>query len=231
MIDALRAILDEFRAIPYENLSKIVRHEERGAVLESADEILRDHRRRGTGGTCFSIVNALHETLRDAGVPSRFHLADRHYGRDTHCALVADVDGRQWLLDPGFLVFEPVPFPEGRAAAPGGSIVWEPRADRVEAATLYPNGHRKARYSLKPVPAGRDEFLAAWRRSFEFEMMRTPVITYLESGRHVYLRDGHLRIDGRYIGRLDLRGIEEWAERSGIERELTRRALDIVGSR
>lgn len=230
-LERMTRIVRAFRMIPYENLTKIIRHDGRpGEALETADEIVTGYLERGSGGTCFSIVNTLQRTLSAAGIESNVVLADRHYGSDTHCALVAPLDGREWLLDPGYLIFEPIEIPGGKSPAPGGVMEWSIVGDRIEAATTFPNGFRKLRYSLKMKPVSQHDFTDAWKRSFEFEMMNYPVVTkLLEDGSHVYLRGSHLMVDGKTRHALSSTDIPTVVESWGIHPSLARRALEILG--
>jgi arylamine N-acetyltransferase len=230
--DRMATILAAFRRIPYENLTKIIRFDQARDPFRDAAELIRGFLSDGSGGTCFSIVNALQEVLAEAGIESRVVLADRNYGPDSHCALVARAEQREWLLDPGYLVFTPVPFPEGQVAAPGGNLQWKAEGDRLIAATVYPNGHRKIRYALKPERVGADQFRGAWRRSFEFEMMQYPVVTrIMDDGRHVYLRNGYLMENGRPLSTLAPDQIPSFVGSLGIRPQLAERALEILGSR
>jgi hypothetical protein len=227
--ERLTQIVRSFRKIPYENLTKIIRHD-RGPGLETAEEVLSGYLDNGSGGTCFSIVNALHETLSAAGIDSHVVLADRHYGPDTHCALLTHIEGKEWLLDPGYLIFEPIELPRGKTRAPGGEMQWSLRGDRIEASTVFPNGFRKIRYTLKPQRVSKDGFVDAWKRSFDFEMMNYPVVTrILDDGRHVYLRDGNLMVDGKRQSALGTEEIPGVVESLGIRSDLARRALRVLG--
>ncbi len=230
-IDRLHSVVREFRRIPYENLTKIISFGEKKVdPFRDTDEVLEGFLRDGAGGTCFSIVNALRGCLSASGIETRVMLADRHYGPNTHCALMARLEGREWLLDPGFLVFEPIAFPGGRCAAPQGAIEWNPSGDRVEAVTVYPNGHRKSRYHLRPVAVSEDDFRGAWTASFAFEMMQYPVVTQiLEDGRHVYLKNGHWMVNGRYVESLSARDLPGRIASLGIKSSLAKRALQILG--
>jgi arylamine N-acetyltransferase len=225
--DRIARILGAFRRIPYENLSKIIAFDARRADAYDAEELLRGFYRSGSGGTCFSIVNALGQVMQAAGIRTSIRLADRRSGDDSHCLLIAE---DRWILDPGYLVFEPVDFPEGSVPAPGGRLCWTARGDRILAETVFPNGHRKLRYTLKPAPVGRDDFVGAWKRTFDFEMMRSSVLTRIaEDGRHHYLRDGHYMIDGRTVRRLGAAEIPGAAAEFGVAPEVAERAMRILG--
>ena len=79
-----------FSSIPYENLTKILKqdHEGQRAARRCPEEVIEDHIRLGSGGTCFSLTAALLHILRALGLRAEPILADRHYGDNTHCALL-----------------------------------------------------------------------------------------------------------------------------------------------
>mgnify|MGYP001969691144 CR=1 FL=1 len=49
-----------FASLPYENLTKILKHDrEEGVARRGPEEVISDHLRVGSGGTCFSLTAAL----------------------------------------------------------------------------------------------------------------------------------------------------------------------------
>ncbi|SVE50279.1 uncharacterized protein METZ01_LOCUS503133, partial [marine metagenome] len=101
-----------FASLPYENLTKILKHDREGEVARRGpQEVISDHIRLGSGGTCFSLTAALLHVLRGLGLRAEPILADRHYGENTHCALLVWLNDQPHLLDPGYLVLKPLPLP------------------------------------------------------------------------------------------------------------------------
>jgi hypothetical protein len=49
--------------------------------------------------------------MAEAGYPSRYLLADKGRGEAIHCGLRVDWEGRAYLLDPGYMIFDPLPLP------------------------------------------------------------------------------------------------------------------------
>lgn len=191
----LHHVTAAFARLPYENLSKIIRYTQRGNVedaRESPAEIFAGHQRWGTGGTCFSLTGALLYLVRSLGFEADPILADRSYGSDTHCALVVTIAGQPHLLDPGFLLVDPVPLPstsEHRIATPFHDVLLVPREAAGKVDLLTADAHRRRhRLTFKSAPVDDAEFLRAWDESFGWEMMRYPVLTRVQDQKQIYVR-------------------------------------------
>ncbi len=63
----------------------------------------------GSGGTCFSLTATLLALVRSLGLRAEPILADRPYGERTHSGLIVWIDDRAHLVDPGYLLTEPIP--------------------------------------------------------------------------------------------------------------------------
>jgi len=208
----LSLVAQAFSTIPYENLSKVVVASERGRVqdaLRGPAEVLSDHIRTGSGGTCFSLTAALLHVLRALGWSAQPVLADRKYGAETHCALVADLAGTPHLLDPGYLIVQPLPlFHEGerRFPTPFNELVLRAQ-DNGRTLELWTaqSGRLTYRLTYKTDPCDSGAFLRAWAASFEWEMMCYPVLTQVRDGRQLYLQANRLQIrDQHSVQRLEL---------------------------
>src|SRR5579871_1983834 len=113
----LRKVATAFAELPYENLTKIIKEAATGrpeAARRGPGEVIGDHIALGTGGTCFSLTATLLHLIRELGWEAQPLLADRPYGPDTHCALAVWIDQQPHLIDPGFLLTEPVPLESTR---------------------------------------------------------------------------------------------------------------------
>ncbi|NMB76246.1 MAG: hypothetical protein GYA21_14085 [Myxococcales bacterium] len=196
----LAQVVRAFARLPYENLTKILKLAERGAPVDARRgpaEVIADHQRLGTGGTCFSLTATLLHLVRAAGFRAWPILADRRYGPDTHCAVLVEVDGRDHLLDPGYLLDRPVVLPRREPLEIAGAarrLALEPTRDgRSVELTSYVGKTRRVRLTFKAEPADEVDFLRAWDASFSWEAMRYPVVTALRAGRHLYLQGNRLQ--------------------------------------
>lgn len=238
-LDVLRAVAAAFAQLPYENLTKIIKEDvERAAVRARRlpAEVLADHIKAGAGGTCFSLTATLLHLVRSLGWEAEPLLADRRYGENTHCALLVWIDGRPHLLDAGYLILEPIPLDIGtetRIVTDFNELVLTPSADgrRLDLATRG-RGQRKHRLTFKTSPADAGEFLHAWDASFDWDMMRYPVLTRVSGGRQLYLQGGRFQArDHTSVWREDVAPpqlAQRIADGFGIAPEIVARALEIL---
>lgn len=200
----LRLIATSFAQLPYENLTKILReHQTRQAddLRRLPSEILSEHTRLGTGGTCFSLTWTLLHLVRALGLRAEPILADRRYGPDTHSALLVWMDGRKLLLDPGYLLVDAVPMPEQNTLLVPTSfhevqLEAQQQGERLSLSTIH---QQKSTYRLtyKTKPVDTAEFLRAWDASFNFDMMGYPVLSRIVEGKLYYLQKQSLLVRSR----------------------------------
>ena len=199
----LRQVASAYAQIPYENLTKIIKQAAAGNVAEarrSPAEVIADHARWGAGGTCFALTAALLHLVRALGWRAEPILADRHYGANTHCALVVWIDDQPHLLDPGYLIVEPLPlFGDGtrrlRTAFNELVLTAHGGGARIDLATVQ-HGQTTPRLTYKTQPVDAGAFLKAWDMSFGLDMMHYPVLTRIDGGRQVYLQRNRLLLRG-----------------------------------
>lgn len=199
-LQSLGALARSFSRLPYENLTKIIRSSRNGkgpSARRLPAQVLADHRELGTGGTCFSLTATLLRLVRSLGFEAQPILADRHYGADTHSALLVWIRGRAHLLDPGYLVVEPVPLDENREVevkTPFNRLLLSPESPGRMRLYTRQQGGRSHRLTFKTSPADPGQFLRAWDESFSWEMMTHPLLTRVEGGKQIYLNDRRLQI-------------------------------------
>jgi hypothetical protein len=234
------AALRELSALPYENLSKIVAFSHGGSMestLGLANDWLEKSRDTGAGGTCFSLTWWLAGRIRAAGLDCAFLMGDKGKALNIHCGLRFDWEGRSHLLDPGYMIFEPVPLPNAGLSAE----VWiSPNRLRVEdlpaldAWRLWsgPRDAIKQRFDFRKRAVGEAEFLAHWEDSYRLPMMRYPVLNRVKDGSQFYLQKRSLLVrtpEGGEMRKLDQAGMMETLQGTfGIPEALAREALAVV---
>jgi hypothetical protein len=224
--------------MPYENLTKIIKADKvlsPASAMRYPDELIGDYLRWGTGGTCFSLTAAVIAVLDSVGIEAYPVLADRYYGPDTHCGIVQpDGKGSFFLMDPGYLLFKPMPVPvDVPVLFTTGFNTVELRpvlnGNSVELYTIVRN-NRKLRLTFKMQPASDEAFRRAWEGSFAFEMMHYPVLTRIVNGEHVYLQGDALSIRSALkTMRTKLTPAEEFSYISGtigIHRDIVTKAME-----
>ncbi|MBN2339133.1 MAG: arylamine N-acetyltransferase [Acidobacteria bacterium] len=231
-----------FARLPYENVTKILKHAACGTpekARRAPEEVLADHKAWGTGGTCFSLTATLLCLVRALGWRAAPILADRPYGPDTHCALVVWIDGVPHLVDPGYLIFDPLPLEPGgdREFTRGrGRLDLSPdgAGGRIGLATIR-GGTRTHRLTYKTAPVDRAQFHRAWDASFGWEMMRYPLLVRAAESGHVYVRGSMLQITRGEATERTRVPEREWVERVAAEFRmapaLLARALSILAER
>ena len=244
----LRQVVRAFSRLPYENLTKIIKYDacpNPESARRGAEEILSDHQSFGAGGTCFSLTALLLSLARGLGFRAEPLLADRRYGDDTHSALLVWFDEQPHLLDPGYLILDPLPLGplsrgvdssfrgEGqRIATVFNELVLIPRQnDRLELHTVQ-GGQQTYRLTFKTGPADAGAFLNAWDASFGWDMMRYPLLTRVSSQRQLYLQGDRFQVRTDHgverdrVSRDDLP--DHVARTFGLAPELAKRALRVL---
>jgi len=240
-----------FAGLPWENLTKYLRKHvpagpdrlarlpaPLGSIpgtdrLRLPDEVMEDHARHGTGGTCFSLTHSLRTIVTDLGYRARPVMADMKNGKNVHCGLVVVIGGARWLLDPGYLVAEPVPLRPGETACvvhPGTTLEYRPAGDGCrELYTVNDRGETTFRYRLRERPVSDRDFVQYWLDSFETPGMNGLHLNRIAGGVRLSAHDLNLRIDtGRDKSNVKLRTdyVERVSERFGVDPGLARRAYD-----
>jgi len=240
--DVIARLAAAFARLPYENLTKIIKHARSGNVAQARrgpEEVLDAHFNFGTGGTCFSLTATLLHLVRSLGIEAQPILADRRYGPDTHCALLVWLDGKPHLLDPGYLLVEPILLPtygSTMVATPMHDVVLTARDEgaRVDLTTVR-RGQRTYRLTYKTRAVDAPEFLRAWDASFAWDMMHYPVLTRIADGKQLYLQKNQLMIRGGdavqrgEIGPDDL--VRRIATEFGVAADVAARACAILRRR
>lgn len=235
----INSVAKAFSSLPYENLTKIIKAD--GVVsprsaMRLPDEVLADHLRWGTGGTCFSLTAAVIAVYDAFGIEAYPLLADRHYGVNTHCGLIVLHKEKTLLVDPGYLLFIPTPFPDRvnvSVALGYTTIELRPLQDgqRIELATIV-RGSRKVRLTYKRQIVDAETFVRAWIDSFTWEMMTYPVLTRCTPTEHLYLQGDALSIrtaEKTVRSRLSFNEqLDFIGNTMGISRHIIARALEVV---
>lgn len=229
----VESVAAAFASLPYENLTKILKHDREGGVSRRGPgEVISDHVRLGSGGTCFSLTAALLHVLRGNGLRAEAILADRHYGENTHCALLVWLRGKPHLLDPGYLILKPLPLPGNKdleqvipTAFNELLLRHREQGSKIELHTRQ-QGSISHRLTFKPEPAEDQEFLDAWDASFGWEMMRYPLLTRVCGGYQLYLQGARFQRRSRDdVERAELSAAGDIARNFGLEEGLVRQAL------
>ena len=194
-LQLLQSVASAYSNLPYENITKILKDARCSGSQQKfrrTDEVFEDHLRWNTGGTCFSLCNALQELLTFCGFEAFIAMADMHYGTNIHCAVVVEMEKERYLLDPGYLLHQPLFLPanEIRIVTKMNTVVLKNEGPDLYSLFTKENGMEKWRYRLRAYPVTREEFEQHWLHSFSLNSMENVTITRLsDSGRLYYRKD------------------------------------------
>jgi arylamine N-acetyltransferase len=197
-LDLLRSIISCYAGIPYENVTKIIRKftaTHPGERLRRPVEVISGYVENHTGGTCFSLTFCLGSILSASGYRCYPVMADMKRP-NIHCALVVEIRRRSYLVDPGYLLGEPVELSGEpvRLATSFGTVELRPRSTARYDLFTVTGGERKWRYRLKANPVPQALFMRYWQESFDLPMMNSLQLTKLTGEGHLYIRNHHLRL-------------------------------------
>ncbi len=215
----IQDICDRLSKVTYENLTKIIRLESTGsssAAQKLDDSFQNDVDAWMGGGTCFSMTWHLYQVFKDMWLSPRLVMGHKRKERNIHCALILpDPDAlslsslalapqsTEYLFDPGYLIFDPLPIPlpppQGAGTAFFPLVPNTVRLDRpnAESMALWTGGAgspMKLRFEYPVEGVSVEEFKQHWNESFYREMMTYPVLNRLDRERGVqyYYQKGNL---------------------------------------
>jgi arylamine N-acetyltransferase len=232
--------------VTYENLTKIIRYSEAGSRDKArlADDSYQNNVDHWMGGgTCFSMTWHLFQELKALGFSPRLLMGHKRKEKNIHCALFLSYEGREYLLDPGYLIFEPLEIP---VASPFGSGVGffplVPNCVRLERTdkslslfTGSASAPLKLRFEFNMDGVDEKEFQFHWSESFEREMMTYPVLNRLdkEKGIQYYYQKSNLVLRDRNGSRIepiaDENKVSVLSSLFKLPPETVERALGILG--
>lgn len=224
-VEYLTRILHAFAHFPYENISKIIKvnkyfhSEER---LRQPQEIIAEHLRYGLGGTCFSLTWYLQIILLQNDFwcyPVIAHMRNRPR---EHCALVVVTDKRAYLVDPGYLLHEPMLIDPDQARLyhtehTGVELVFDRRTEYYHLYTIQ-RQEKKWRYCFQNRPVSAERFRKYWLESFYRRTMHGLCLTRVNEKGMIYLHNDYLQIS-----------TPEGKQKQRIGTDLSRRIQELFG--
>jgi arylamine N-acetyltransferase len=199
-LDSLGEILTCFTKIPYENISKIIKvnryRNDTESRIRLPEEVIEQHISFHLGGTCFSLTFYLQSILTQHGFFSYPVMADMKAGRNVHCCLVAVIDGVKYLVDPGYLLTQPMELnpakPKYYRTEFSGVEVRRTAPRTFDLFTFDKHG-AKWRYRFRDEPVSPEDFLCHWQKSFNWNSMNYFCLTKVTQDGMLYLRRDFMR--------------------------------------
>jgi len=196
-------------------------------VFRFPDQVVEEYLRLGLGGTCFSLTETASDILTDLDIPSLAMTGTMAAGPDIHAALyIPGEEGVGWLLDPGYLLPEPLPVNDSvptETLAAGKRYTIDPVEGDFNVSI---NGKWKMR--LHRTGASRERFLSAWKHSFS--AMKDLIITMRQDQDIHYMRNGFYRRtapDGKNQHRIRRDELEAVMAHFGLPKDIAARAFDL----
>lgn len=203
----LKKLALAFQKMPYENMTKLIRarthNSDLPARLRLPEILYEEHLEFGTGGTCFSMTYFMQTILRSCDFSTYPIMADRPLAPDTHCASVVLLDGKHLLIDPGFMIDEPLELtkiPTRYELRHTTILIGAKNTDLPEDSYVLSTimGNKSTiRYYLKDRPVPADEFLNFWLDSFNWPTLRNISITSKADNGYIYARNNFIRTTTR----------------------------------
>ena len=236
----LGAVLEAFKAIPYENVSKLLRQKRWGGgdelLLRLPDQVWHDFLEYKLGGTCYSLTFFLEVILANIGFECYPVSADMNWGRDVHCGLVVMLEGVHWWCDPGYLLLTPM------ALTGKGQQIYRTESSGVQLSYdgltyrlgTFHGRDNKWRYSFIDRKCERSDFLNYWLASFTQPGMNGVCLTRLEKEGMIYIHNNFLKEVNRAVirkNRMDGNWLKEIERIFGIPEIMVEEAYSITQDR
>jgi arylamine N-acetyltransferase len=234
----LQAIIEQYMHIPYENISKIIKLNQRFKdthKIRLPEEIIEDHMQFHLGGTCFSLTYFLQTILTTNGFNCYPVMGDMRAGRNIHCCLVVILDNAKYLVDPGYVWSRPMEINMKkprlyRTEFTGVELKYNEQAQAFDLFT-FNRSERKWRYRFRDRPTPTLEFLQHWHDSFTKNSMHGICLTKITYNGLVYVHKQFMRettFDGKRNINIKRSYHKTIQDIFGINKELVEQALAAI---
>ncbi len=199
-LDHISAVSRYFSRLPYENISKILKKGQSGTDLRLRlpDELTHDHYAWHLGGTCFSLTYFLCGIYTILGYEVSPLVCSLNWGENNHSAVVVQLAGRRYLVDPGYMIFKPLPLMKENvqallSAETGLSLRFDRNTERYSLFT-FRKGQFVRRYQFEDKPTSWDSFATHWQNSFELPGMEALTLTRIEGNEMLFIQGDFIKI-------------------------------------
>ncbi|MCF7797563.1 MAG: arylamine N-acetyltransferase [Lentisphaeria bacterium] len=189
-----------FARLPYENLSKIImlnQHPD-APPLRMPDTVWESFESQHLGGTCYALTFFLTTILQYLNYEAHPVTAEMNWGKNVHSAVLIRFQGMRFLLDPGYLIHQPLPLlPRHSQRLDYPHLSVELRGDpEQETFSVYTWRKRQAtwRYRFNPKPLDWETYARRWQHSFTLPSMNGLILTQITPTGMVYIHNDYLRI-------------------------------------
>ena len=199
-IHHLSAVSRYFSRLPYENISKILKKEQtlNGQRFRLPDELNDDHLSWNAGGTCFSLTYFLCGIYGLLGYQVQPLICHLNWAENTHSAVVVQFAGTRYLVDPGYMIFKPLPLRKVNAesfisADTGISLKFDPQIDEYALYT-FRKGQFVRRYRFIDQDLSWGHFANYWEASFTMPGMDALTLARIEGDEMLYIQGDFVKV-------------------------------------
>ena len=189
-----------FSKLPYENISKILKRDQAPETnrLRLPDEVTHDHMAWHLGGTCFSLTYFLCGIYTLLGYKTQPLICHLNWGENTHSAVAIQFAGSRYLVDPGYMIFRPLPLKKSSIEArlstdTGISLRFDGDADEYAVYT-YRKGQFVRRYRFIDQPVPWSQYSNFWEDSFQLPGMDDLTLTRVEGQEMIFVQGDFIKI-------------------------------------
>ncbi len=199
-LDHIAAISHYFSRLPYENISKIIKREQQqdSTLLRLPDEVTDDHFAWHSGGTCFSLTYFLTGIYSILGYETHPLICQLNWGENNHSAVKIHFNNAQYLVDPGYMIFKPMPLVREVArtrlsAETGVELNFDSEAE-IYSIYTFRKGNRIRRYQFLSESVPYEKFSEYWRASFDLPGMDDLTLTRVQGSEMLFIQGDFIKI-------------------------------------
>ncbi len=199
-LDHITAVSRYFSRLPYENISKIIKRGQASgtSTFRLPDELTEDHYAWQLGGTCFSLTFFLTGIYTILGYEAQPLICDLNWGKNNHSAVRIISNQQQYLVDPGYLIFTPLPLSRetvrARLSAETGLELRYLPVTESYALYTYRKGQFTRRYQFLDRAVPYTEFAQHWQASFELPGMDDLILTRVDGYEMTFIQGDFVKI-------------------------------------
>ncbi len=199
-MEHIASISRYFSRLPYENISKILKkeHTTTDQRLRFPDELTHDHYAWHLGGTCFSLTYFLCGIYTLLGYNAQPLICHLNWGDNTHSAIVIQFARTRYLVDPGYMIFKPIPLKKENmesyiSSETGLSLRFDAELDEYALYT-YRKQQFIRRYRFVDQNVDWEDFAQFWEASFDLPGMDDLTLTRIEGNEMLFIQGDFVKI-------------------------------------
>ena len=189
----------------------------------------------GFGGTCFSLTFYLQSILTQHDFMCYPVIAHMRNRPNVHCALVVIMNRLKYLVDPGYLLTQPMEIhpdkPRLYRTTHTGVELRFNKDDESYHLYTFDREEIKWRYTFMDQPLQADEFLKHWQASFYQGTMHGICMTRVQDDGMIYLHNDYLQvtsIEGKIKKKLKENYLDTVQDLFGISPQWVEEALSAI---